>query len=52
MAALSASSMAGLSAAQLDMMAEHKAWQDEDGSYHEELVHDEDEAITNPGGTS
>jgi hypothetical protein len=29
MAALSASSMAGLSAAQLDMMAEHKAWQDE-----------------------
>ena len=29
----------------------YKAWQDEDGSYHEELVHDEDENITNTGGT-
>ena len=27
------------------------AWHDEDGSYHEELIVDEDENITNPGGT-
>ena len=29
----------------------YRAWVEEDGSYHEEVITDEDELIENPGGT-
>ena len=29
----------------------YRAWVEEDGSYHEEVITDEDELIHNPGGT-
>tara|TARA_B100000745_G_scaffold252870_1_gene175100 strand:+ start:1261 stop:1500 length:240 start_codon:yes stop_codon:yes gene_type:complete len=33
------------------VVRKYKAWHDEDGGYHEEFIHEDEEDIVNPGGT-